>query len=105
MRILTDNGRMAGNFDPIDRTFTRKVHGSRHMLHEPPAWAMDESVFDTLDKLSCEFIQVIDMESGKVFEIDLETFREKSIKIDRGCGPQLALPLTYWKLKESETYF
>lgn len=105
MRILTDTGKFAGNYDSIDRLFTKKVHGSRHMLHEPPAWAMDASVHTTLDMMDCDYIQVEDIETGKAYVVDFQTFSEKSIEIDRGCGRQLALPLSYWHIRQPDEYF
>ena len=96
LHIRSNDGKVIGEYDSIDKVFFKKVRGSAHMLREPLAWAIDSVVVDTLDNLDCEEIQVTDRENGKEYVVEFATFQEKAIIVDRGYGEQKALPLNYW---------
>lgn len=80
--------------------FFKTVRMSQHMLQEPPGWAIDSDVVDTL-KLTgtCKTIRIYEQEQRFVWQVTLDKFVEKSFEIDRGYGKQRVLALPYWKCK------
>jgi hypothetical protein len=88
--------RPVGEFNLDTKTFTRRLHSSRHFLKTPPAICFQDSIIKQIKDLGCQSIKVIDSDSGDFYEVDFTTFQEKSILVNRGYGLQCALPLNYW---------
>lgn len=96
MRITTDKGRFAGFFNPNDGSFTKQVQGSKHLLRMHNAWAIDLEILNKLKSLGCRYIYIKDTETGISYGMFFSMFMEKSISVNFGYGPQLALPLPEW---------
>ena len=96
MNILTDDGKIAGLFDPHKKKFTKVVKGSIHMLRIPRSWAIDSDVVKKLGDIDCRSIVIIDSENHKKYVIPYPDFLEHAIDVNRGFGDQKALPLIYW---------
>jgi hypothetical protein len=88
--------RPIGTFNTDTLTFTRRLHSSRHFLRVPPAICFQDEVISQIKSLNCQRIRVIDLDCKDTYEIDFQTFWEKSFPINRGAGLQVALPLSSW---------
>lgn len=75
----------------------KTVHGSRHILRQPPAIAFDLAHIEAARRAGVRRVLVHDAENGATYHASFETFCTKAIPLDRGAGPQLALPLCYWQ--------
>ena len=79
-------------------TFRRTVKLT-HQLRQPPAWALWEGLVTALEAVGVHFVE-LDQEDAVTWLAPLALFRTMGIRIDRGAGPQLALPLQYWTRSE-----
>lgn len=75
----------------------KTIVGSRHILRQPPAIAFDVAHIEAARLAGVQRIAVHDAESGATYRASFEDFCSKAIRLDRGAGPQLALPLRYWQ--------
>ena len=80
------------------RLVKRRVDPSRHQLKKPPSWATDQVHLDELRFRGGAGVRIITV-YGVVFEASLETFDR--FALNRGHGPQVALPLTRWTTRSS----
>jgi hypothetical protein len=96
MRITTEKGQFVGYFNSNDGSFTKQVQRSKHLLRMHNAWAIDSDVVDKLKHLGCRYIYIKDTESNTSYGVMFGIFLNKSISINFGFGPQLALPLPEW---------
>jgi hypothetical protein len=81
-----------------DRTFVKRMQGSRHMLRRPLAWCISKEAFYEEVLSNSENIVIEDLESGLVYECLTQVFAKHSFEIQRGnYEPQLALTLNYWE--------
>jgi len=69
------------------------------MLRQPPAWAFDVSILEAARQDGAEFVEVADVENNKVYKAPLVAFFLHGARIDRGFGPQIALPLAHWRVE------
>lgn len=76
----------------------KKVKASKHMLQKPRGWAWDVSIIDEAEKLGARRTEIFDQESGKYYKASLERFHMHGVKLDRGFGPQLCLPIAFWTI-------
>lgn len=79
-------------------TFTKRVKASRHMLRQPPAWALDDAVLRDLAGQGVARIVYVDTESGRVYRTTVDTFTGKGRLFNRGYGAQVFLPLGHWSI-------
>jgi len=94
--IYDANGRVIGSL--IGDTFHRTAKGSVHMLRKPPAWAVDACVLPQLHEGNGQKVTGTDTETGTTYTATLATFERYAIHLNRGYGPQRALPLGYWSV-------
>ena len=66
------------------------------MLKRPPAWAAAVEALDAAKAAGAQWVEYHDLDTGKTYRAVLEAFFRHGLRIDRGYGPQLALPLAYW---------
>lgn len=85
-----------------DGILRKRVRASVHQLRRPPAWACDESILREAEALGAHTVQVTDVESGKVFTAPLDAFWRRGVKIERGHGRQIALPLQHWHRQQPQ---
>ena len=76
--------------------FLKPVVGSKHMLREPPAWAIDADAFDEGVKPNAKQIIVTDAEAKIRYRVSVETFDQLKQQLDRGFGRQYYLTRNYW---------
>ena len=71
--------------------FYKPVIGSKHMLRQPPAWAVDAEVFDNEVMAKATEIVVIDKETSIEYSTSVESFNRQKGELDRGFGRQYYL--------------
>ena len=94
--IIANNGKVIGVV--MKDTFHKRVHSSKHFLRKPPAIAFDEDCIDRAKKLGATKIMVHDLDTKKRYMANYDLFERKSIKLNRGFGTQLALPISMWSI-------
>ena len=75
---------------------TKRVDSRRHQLRQPPAWAVDRGHLGRLEAMGAFGVLLVD-EHGTEWRATLDAFRRYGIPLDRGHGPQVALPLARWR--------
>lgn len=78
--------------------FTKRVKSSKHMLRQPPAWALDDAVLRDLAGRGVSRVVYIDTETGHEYCTTVDTFTSKGRLFDRGYGAQVFLTLGYWSV-------
>jgi hypothetical protein len=99
--IYTASGKVAGVFDQVERVFRKRCR-AEHVLHSPPAIAIDEAVLLRLHQLGCKRVEVELVESGRTLSAPFSAFEDYGFRLDRGHGEQIALPLGRWRVEEPE---
>lgn len=96
--IFTDDGRrgVCAGYLHADGTFCKSIKTS-HILQKPQAIAIQSDVLQRLACQGCHTIDVTLLETGKVLKASLRSFGTHGIKLNRGYGLQVALPLSQWK--------
>ena len=77
---------------------------AKHQLRYPPAWAIDSDHIDKLVELSAWGVELTTV-SGEVWLAPVSEFLLNGVKISRGEGEQIALPLAYWKVIDERQLF
>ena len=72
--------------------------GPGERLRKPEGWSFHESVIQQLEAAGVRQLVVEDLETGITYTVDWPTFDAKAFRLDRGAGPQRALPLAYWSV-------
>lgn len=93
--IRLPDGRIIGAVE--NGVFSKRVNASKHFLRKPPAIAIDAEILAQLQGLGVERVLVQDTDSGCTFEAALSAFEQRGIRISRGYGEQVALPLHLWQ--------
>ena len=83
----------------VDGWLRKLVHGSRHMLKSPRAWAIDAHALTVARTLGAVGVRVEDQETGKTYLADWAALDAHGYRFNRGFGDQVALQLTYWQLQ------
>lgn len=78
--------------------FTKRVKGSVHMLRRPRGWALDADTLADLRALRVVTVTVTDVESNTTYTAPLAEFETHGVSLNRGFGPQRALPLGWWSV-------
>ncbi len=84
------HGRIVGD------TWSKTVRKSVHMLHKPPAWAVDLADLEAAEACGLARLRLEEQEQGHAYEVDLATLRRRGFEFNRGHGAQVALPLEHW---------
>jgi len=78
--------------------FVKHVRKSKHLLRQPPAWAVDALAYDHLIKGKVKEIRVVDDEEGHTYTAPAEVFEKYKRRFDRGFDPQYFLTLRFWSM-------
>jgi hypothetical protein len=78
--------------------FLKRARGSIHMLRAPRGWALDAPTLAELRALGVATVTITDTETGTVYTAPLAEFEAHGVAFNRGAGPQVALPLGYWRV-------
>ena len=67
------------------------------MLRRPRrAWAADVDALDQARAAGAEWVEILDQDTGARYRAALVEFYRRGLRVDRGHGAQLALPLECW---------
>lgn len=66
------------------------------MLRQPRAWAADVDTLDQAREAGAAWVEVHDLDTGTRYRAALADFYRRGLRVDRGHGAQLALPLACW---------
>lgn len=77
-------------------TFYKRARSTVHMLRRPRAWACDLDALDQARAAGAEWVEVHDLDTGTRYRAALADFYRRGLRVDRGHGLQLALPLECW---------
>ncbi len=94
--VRAANGQVIGHV--TGGVFSKRVRGSVHMLRAPRGWALDAPTLDDLRALRVASVVVTDTETGTVYAAPLAEFDAHGVAFNRGAGPQVVLPLGYWRI-------
>lgn len=79
-------------------TFYKRAQASKHMLRAPRGWALDADTLAELRALRVTSVVVTDTETNTVYVAPLAEFDVHGVPFNRGAGPQVCLPLGYWRV-------
>jgi len=79
-------------------TLGKNVKASRHMLQKPRGWAWDVSILDEAERQGVTQTEIHDQETNRVYRAPLEAFRRHGVKLNRGFGLQICLPIMFWEI-------
>jgi hypothetical protein len=79
-------------------TFYKRARSTVHLLRRPRAWACDVDALDQARAAGAEWVEVLDQDTGARYRAALADFYRRGLKVDRGHGAQLALPLAAWNV-------
>tara|TARA_R100001377_G_scaffold65994_1_gene41276 strand:+ start:7728 stop:8150 length:423 start_codon:yes stop_codon:yes gene_type:complete len=94
--IIGSNGKVVGVV--MKDTLHKRVNSSKHFLRKPPAIAFDKDCIEKAKKLGAIKIMVHDLDTKKRFMANYKEFERHAIKLNRGFGEQLALPISMWNI-------
>lgn len=83
-------------------TFHKNVSRKHHFLQRPPAIAFDAGTLADAEDAGAEKVRVVDIDSDDVWTATMHQVRTYGIKLNRGYGPQVALPLEYWLVNDEQ---
>ncbi len=75
----------------------KHIYGSLHFLRQPAGIAFDVDHLEKSEAAGRLRVVVTDRETGIVYRAPLAAFWQHGVRIDRGYGPQVALPFAYWQ--------
>lgn len=94
--IRAATGRVIGHV--AGGVFSKRACASVHMLRAPRGWALDADTLADLRALRVTSVVVTDTETGTVYTAPLAEFDAHGVAFNRGAGPQVVLPLGYWRV-------
>lgn len=94
--IYRGDGRAVGRVE--GGVFRRAMRSSSHMLKRPQAWAADVDALDQAQAAGASQVEIFDRDTGATYRAELAEFHRRGLPVNRGYGPQLALPLAYWQV-------
>ena len=96
-QVKSERGQVVGVV--LGGTFRKdNLYGSRHMMRKPLGWALDVESLAQAKRLGAEVVQLSDRETGHIYRAPLILIREKGIRLNRGYGSQVCLPLGFWEV-------
>ncbi len=99
VHLLTSDGRPSG-CTLEGWKLVRLARGSVHMLRYPPAWSFERTILEQAHEQGVSVVEVQDAETGVTYSTPLATFWQKGIRLNRGAGEQIALPLNLWRKED-----
>lgn len=94
-QVLWAGSKHTASIDPDG--VLRKTARSRHMLRTPRAWAFDEAHIAAAQRTGVLRVEVFDTDTQTTYRAAVADFETFGIRLDRGYGPQIALPLARWQ--------
>lgn len=75
----------------------KTVSRGKHQLRTPPAWALDLAHVQQAHDAHVQTVVLRDLDDGSTWRAALDAFDKHGLRLDRGHGVQLALPLAHWQ--------
>jgi len=75
--------------------FYKRLRAS-HFLRTPPAIAFDVSTLREAERAGACYVEITDLESGRVYWAAISTIWERGFPVNRGHGEQWGLALGKW---------
>ncbi|MCO6450410.1 MAG: hypothetical protein J5I90_06435 [Caldilineales bacterium] len=97
--IIRASGRVVGRVE--GGVFYRTIR-TRHILRAPPALAFEAEVIGEIEAAGAGQMVIGNVDTGRIYRSTLENFQRYCFMLDRGYGPQLALPLSRWNVDEGQ---
>jgi hypothetical protein len=69
------------------------------MLRRPPAWAIDAAILEAARQDGARTVEITDIETRRVYRASIAAFDAHGVRLDRGHGVQIALPLAHWRVE------
>jgi hypothetical protein len=92
--VRAASGRVVG--EVVDGVLRKAVRRSVHFLRQPTAIAWDLVCLEQAEALGATRCEVLDLETGTLYTAPLQHFWRFGLRLDRGHGAQVALPLDRW---------
>ncbi|NPV08053.1 MAG: hypothetical protein HPY83_08835 [Anaerolineae bacterium] len=96
--VRNQSGKVVGTV--ASGVLRKRVRAREHFLRTPPAIAWDVRTLLDAQHLGALATEVTDTDSGRTYSAPLGLFWSKGIRLNRGHGEQLALPLALWKVSD-----
>lgn len=80
------------------RTFKKRLRSTSHMLRRPPGWACDVDALDQAQAAGATRVEIFDRDTGQTYAAALADFFRYGVRVARGHGYQLCLPLGRWSV-------
>jgi len=93
-QVFASNGRVVG--EVRDGVLRKTVRRSVHFLRYPRAIAWDLVTLEQAERLGATRCEVADAETGDTYSASLAAFWREGVRLNRGHGDQVALPLDRW---------
>ncbi len=93
--VFSETGRVIGKVE--HDTFKKNIQGSKHILHTPPAIGFDVYALEQAEQAGAVRVQVYDKETRTTYRATMRQVWELGVKLNRGYGRQIALPLSAWE--------
>ena len=77
----------------------RGVDPYRHQLRKPPGWAIDHAHLKKMVEVDAWGIVLLTTD-GQMWTASVDIILKHSLRIDRGHGVQIVLPLTHWTVTD-----
>lgn len=94
--IYRADGRPVGHVE--GGVYRRAMRSTVHQLKKPRAWAADVDTLDQARAAGAAWVEIFDRDTGATYRVELVEFYRRGLRVDRGHGPQLALPLACWEV-------
>ena len=95
--VARHNGRTVFVVD--GRVIKKDISGSRHLLKQPDAIAIDGDEYDSR-RTTFDSLNIFDKETGVTYGISAESFDRYRVPFDRGFGRQYYVVLGRWRKKD-----
>ena len=74
----------------------KQIDGSKHILRKPHGIAFDRDILHGAEAAGAVRVWIRDRETGDVYRAELAAFWRYGVKLNRGFGDQVVLPMTFW---------
>ena len=92
--------RRLGIVYPSKKTFRTFRRSSKHLFRAYNGWGINKELLEYLEKMGVEWIEVEDLETGKIYRANIATIEARGISHDYNGERQKILPLPYWLTHE-----
>lgn len=82
------------------KTWVKRLHGERHMLRKPPAWAVDLDDLERAEQMDLKTLRIVDLDAGVQYVTPLARLRTHGFTFNRGWGEQIGLGLGAWQVED-----